>query len=141
MSLFRKLKEPVFLTESRSAELKLEQLQSIDANRLPADVRGRLEDEIKRTILGMKGERNLAYELQNSYMPMIVLQDLFLEQGTSSAQVDFLVITRKCVFVIECKNLYGNIQINSNGNFIRTVDWGAKKEEGMYSPVRQIRCT
>ena len=83
-----------------------------------------------------RGE-NVVYELKNSHMPMAVIQDLYLEQGTSSAQIDFLVITRKCVFVIECKNLYGNIQINNNGSFIRTGDWRTKIEEGMYSPVRQ----
>jgi len=137
MSLFRKLREPIFFEVSNSAGLKLEQLQSIDASRLPAGARDKLDADVKKTTLGIKGESNVAYELKNSSMPMAVIQDLYLEQGTSSAQIDFLVITRKCVFVIECKNLYGNIQINNNGSFVRTGDWRTKIEEGMYSPVRQ----
>jgi len=137
MNFFRKMRAPIFFEVSNSAGLKLEQLQSINASHLPADIRKKLEDDIKKTILGINGEQNVAYELQNSRMPMYALQDLHLSDGQSSAQVDFIVITRKCIFVIECKNLYGNIQINNNGDFIRKVDWKDKKEEGMRSPIRQ----
>lgn len=36
------------------------------------------------------------------------------------------------------KNLYGNIEINSKGDFIRTIDFGgSKKKEGIYSPITQ----
>lgn len=39
---------------------------------------------------------------------------------------------------IECKNLYGDIEIDSNGNFIRTIEFGGnKKKEGIYSPITQ----
>lgn len=44
----------------------------------------------------------------------------------------------KWVFLIECKNLYGNIEINSNGDFIRTMYYGNKPvKEGIYSPITQ----
>ena len=39
-----------------------------------------------------------------------VLHDIYLEIGDLSAQIDYLVITRKMVFVIECKNLIGDIE-------------------------------
>ena len=40
--------------------------------------------------------------------------------------------------MIECKNLVGNIDINSKGAFIRTVTYGTKKQkEGIYSPITQ----
>jgi len=55
-----------------------------------------------------------------------------------SAQIDYLVITRKINFVIECKNLYGNIEINAKGDFIRTIKYGDKfVKEGIYSPITQ----
>ncbi|MBQ1171336.1 MAG: NERD domain-containing protein [Lachnospiraceae bacterium] len=55
-----------------------------------------------------------------------------------SAQIDFLVITKRHLYVIECKNLIGNIEIDNNGNFIRSFDaFGKKIKEGIYSPITQ----
>jgi len=69
---------------------------------------------------------------------MIILHDLHIEYEGLSAQIDFLVITRKIIIVIECKNLYGNIEVTSSGEFIRTIDFGGKKlREGIYSPITQ----
>ena len=49
-----------------------------------------------------------------------------------------MIITRKCIFVIECKNLIGNIEVNNNGDFIRTLNFnGRYKKEGIYSPITQ----
>lgn len=64
---------------------------------------------------------------------------MYLETSSgTSAQIDFLVITNKLNFVIECKNLFGNIEINSKGDFIRTIQYGNKKyKEGIYSPITQ----
>lgn len=71
-------------------------------------------------------------------MPMYILHDVYLEDGDISAQIDYLVFTKKICFVIECKNLYGDIEINSAGDFIRTTDFrGRKKKEGIYSPLTQ----
>ncbi|MBR6736249.1 MAG: topoisomerase DNA-binding C4 zinc finger domain-containing protein, partial [Oscillospiraceae bacterium] len=43
-------------------------------------------------------------------------------------------------FVIECKNLLGNIEINNNGDFIRTFKYGNRTvKEGIYSPITQNR--
>ena len=83
-------------------------------------------------------EKNVEFELKNSHMPIYILHDLFLESGELSAQIDYLVITKTVCFVIECKNLYGNIEINDSGDFIRTMDFGGKKKkEGVYSPITQ----
>jgi superfamily II DNA helicase RecQ len=61
-----------------------------------------------------------------------------IEDGDLSAQIDYLVFTKKICFVIECKNLYGDIEINSSGDFIRTIEFGGKKKkEGIYSPITQ----
>jgi hypothetical protein len=63
-----------------------------------------------------------------------------LEHGDLSAQIDYVIITRKHIYVIECKNLFGNIEINSNGDFIRTISYGHHtKKEGLYSPITQNR--
>lgn len=69
---------------------------------------------------------------------MYILHDVYLEYSGLSAQIDYLVFTRKVCFVIECKNLYGNIEINNRGEFIRTVDYnGRYRKEGIYSPITQ----
>lgn len=65
---------------------------------------------------------------------------LYLEHNDLTAQIDYLIITKAHVYVIECKNLYGNIEINSNGDFIRTMTFGRyTKKEGIYSPITQNR--
>ena len=89
---------------------------------------------------GIFGEKTVRYELANSHIPMFVLHDLYLEYEGLTAQIDYLIITRKHQFVVECKNLYGNIEINSSGDFIRTFSYGRRtKKEGIYSPITQNR--
>ena len=68
------------------------------------------------------------FELKNSNMDMYVLQDIYIEtEDGRGAQIDFIVITEKITFFIECKNLVGNIDVDSKGNFVRTVTYGRKK--------------
>ena len=67
---------------------------------------------------------------------MFILHDLNLAFEGLSAQIDYLIVTRKCVFLLECKNLFGNIEINSNGNFIRRASHNKRYQtEGIYSPI------
>ena len=76
----------------------------------------------------------------HSHIPMYVLHDLFLEHNGLTAQIDYLIITRYHQFVLECKNLYGDIEINSSGDFVRTFSYGKfRKKEGIYSPITQNR--
>lgn len=97
-----------------------------------------IEKDIKYTEYGIAGEKNIEFELKNSHMPLYVLHDIYLKWEELSAQIDYLVFTPKICFIIECKNLYGNIEINNNGEFIRTIEYnGKKKKEGIYSPVTQ----
>jgi len=87
---------------------------------------------------GISGEETVAFELKNSFMPMLVLHDLYLEHEGLSAQIDYLVVTKKKIFIIECKNLFGNLEVNSKGDFIRTIGFNGKvKKEGIYSPITQ----
>jgi len=137
MGLFDKIKEPVFLKESSSASTQLAELQEL-AETAPSYIRARIEQDMKILSAGIFGEENIAFELRNSHMPMIILHDLYLTYGELSAQIDYLIITRKRNFVVECKNLIGDIEINSNGDFIRTINYNGKnKKEGIYSPITQ----
>lgn len=44
---------------------------------------------------GICGEDTIAFELKNSHIPMMVLHDLYLEHEGLSAQIDYLIVTRK----------------------------------------------
>jgi hypothetical protein len=137
MGLFDRMKEPVFLKESSNAEAQLEKLKALEPL-LNAEGQNIIKQDIKSLEYGIAGEKNIEFELKNSHMPMYILHDIYLEDGDLSAQIDYLVVTKKICFVIECKNLYGDIEINSSGDFIRTIEFGGrKKKEGIYSPITQ----
>jgi len=133
MALFGSPK-PVVLKEGSTAEEQLRQMEDAKGTLGPR-AEARLEKDLRLVRAGIDGERRILYELKNSHMDIFILQDLFLEHEGLTAQIDFLVITPQRNFVIECKNLVGNIEINSRGDFIRSFEGG--KREGIYSPITQ----
>jgi len=133
MKIFKRMKQPVFLKESSSAERQLKNLREL-APLLNKEGQEIINQDIKNIEYGIIGEKNIIFELKNSHIPMYVLHDVYLEDGDLNAQIDFLVFTKKICFVIECKNLYGNIEINGGGDFIRTTSYG---KTGIYSPITQ----
>lgn len=137
MALFNKLDKPVFLKEDSDVTDYISKLKSLQEKAV-GEVRERIEQEIKIAAIGEYGENNIAFELKNSGMPMYILRDIHLEIGDLTAQIDFIVVTRKIAFVIECKNLIGNIEIDNGGNFIREYEYKRKRiREGIYSPITQ----
>lgn len=129
--------ETVIYKESSDAKEYLRRLEELNV-RAEGSVKEKIEKEINFVRAGIIGEDTILYELKNSGMDMYVLHDICIECGELSAQIDFYVITPKLNFIIECKNLFGNIEINSKGEFIRTVEFGKKKyKEGIYSPITQ----
>ncbi len=137
MELFSK-PEVCVLKESNTAETYLQKLEKL-LPKAEGDTAKAIEKEIFVTKAGIAGENTIMYELKNSGMDLVVLHDLYLETSSdTSAQIDFLVITNKLIFVLECKNLFGNIEINNKGDFIRTIRYGNKYyKEGIYSPITQ----
>ncbi|HEY5556057.1 HRDC domain-containing protein [Acetobacterium sp.] len=137
MALFNKLNTPIFLKEGSDTTQYLNRLKELQDK-----ATGKVKDDIAREInlanYGEIGEKNIAFELKNSGMPMYIIHDLHLEFEELSAQIDYVVVTRKLIFFIECKNLFGNIDIDSQGNFIRNYSWNGKTvKEGIYSPITQ----
>ena len=137
MGFFNRMKEPVFLKKGSGLEERLEKLKSLEPL-LNEEGRVKLKQEIRNLEAGILGERNIAFELENSHMPMYIIHDLYLRDGDLTSQIDYLVVTRKICFIIECKNLYGNIEIDSQGTFVRTMEFGwQRRKEGIYSPITQ----
>ena len=87
------------------------------------------------------GEQNVYYELKNSFIPMLCFHDIRLEYNDYVAQFDFIVITTKFIYVLETKKLSGDIEVNSDGDFIRIFknnNGKVIKKEGMYSPFHKM---
>lgn len=139
MGFFDKLDSPVLYKESNDMKRQLERLEILQ-EKASDENKKLIAQDMRLLQYGDLGENNVQFELMNSFMPMLVLKDLQLEYEDLTAQIDFIVITRKLNFVIECKNLFGDIEVNSAGDFIRTLEFGGKKmQEGIYSPITQNR--
>ena len=131
------LKKPDFYKADSDAKKQLERLQQLYAT-APDRVKPQIERDMKLLAYGIAGEESVAFELNNSYLPIIVLHDLRLEHEGLSVQIDYLIITTKFCLVVECKNLFGNLEVNSRGEFIRELNFnGKRKKEGIYSPITQ----
>lgn len=137
MNLFQKKIGPVFLKETSDTAEFIDKLQKL-LERTNSQTAQEIEKQIKIAKYGEIGENNVAYELKTSGMDMYILHDIYLEKDNLTAQIDYLVITRKRVYVLECKNLIGNIEIDNSGNFVRSYELSGKKiREGIYSPITQ----
>lgn len=137
MGLFTKKIGPVFLKEESDTSEFIRKLQ-IFQGKADGELKEKIEKQIRLATYGQEGEKNVAFELKNSGIDMYILHDIYLESGDLSAQIDYIVITRKRIYVIECKNLFGNIEIDREGNFIRSYELFRKHiKEGIYSPITQ----
>lgn len=135
------IKEPTFIKEDTSAVQQLESLERL-LSETPTDAPCyiQIQRDIKLLRAGISGENNVAYELKSSFMPIYIFHDLFLEYRDLTAQMDYLVIHKNFILVIECKKLLGDIEITSKGDFIRifkTADGRTVNREGIYSPIVQ----
>lgn len=139
MGLFDRVKGPVFCKDDSDSEKQLSVLNSL-LEKASGDIADTIQQDICLVNAGILGEKQVRFELENSHIPMYVLHDVFLEHNKLTAQIDYIIITHHHIFVIECKNLYGDIEINSSGDFIRTITYGHRtKKEGIYSPITQNR--
>ncbi len=134
------LKEPQFVKEFSSENKNISNLQELLKEVSDEETANNIKNKINRLSYGLIGEKNVAYELKNSHMPILILHNLYLEFNGLTAQIDFVVVSEKFILVIECKNLVGEIDINNKGEFTRifkTSTGKVYKKEGMYSPIVQ----
>ena len=134
------LKEPKFVKEFSTENKNILNLQELLKETKDEETAKNIKNNINRLYYGLIGERNVAYELKNSHMPILILHNLYLEFDGLNAQIDFVVVGGKFILVVECKNLIGEIDINSKGEFTRifkTNTGKVYKKEGMYSPIVQ----
>lgn len=137
MGIFTKSIGPVFLKDASDTDTYIAKLQDL-LSQAPKEYKSQIQKQLNIANAGKYGESNIAFELKNSGMDMYILHDIYLEYGDLSAQIDYLVVTKKHIYVIECKNLIGSIEIDHTGAFIRKYEISGKSiKEGIYSPVTQ----
>ncbi len=133
------IKNPVFLKHFNKENSQIKDLEEL-LKTCDETSRKYIEQDIKKLKYGQIGENNVYYELINSFIPMICMHDLRLKYRGKIAQIDFLALTSKYIYVIECKNLMGDISITQEGEFIRYMKNSQGKvvsKQGMYSPIVQ----
>ncbi len=133
MGFFDKIKTCKVVKEGSTAEKDIAELKELLAA-CPEAEKVNMEQVIRNLEYGMKGEQSILFELKNSNFPMIVLQDLYLEHEDGAAQIDFLILTRGKNYIIESKNMYGDVTITDRGDFYRKVNGNSTK---IYSPITQ----
>ena len=139
MGLFSK-SEVVIIKDSCDSKEYLSKLQELRTSVPDSSVAAeKIDKEIAVTEAGIFGEDSILFELKNSGMNLVVIRDLYIQtEDGRSAQIDFFVITPYANVIIECKNLFGNIEINNKGDFIRSFEYkGRNYKEGIYSPITQ----
>jgi hypothetical protein len=103
-----------------------------------ADVRKRIEQEIRNIRAGIKGEEEAAYEINFHFgasKNYAVIHDLRIEVEGRVAQIDHLLIGRFLdIWVCETKNFCEGIAINEQGECSRFYN---NKPSGIASPFEQ----
>ncbi|HET6784840.1 MAG TPA: HRDC domain-containing protein [Erysipelotrichaceae bacterium] len=131
--------EPIIVKESNEASKQIIEMTRF-RNELNTEGQELIDDEIRLIQAGIYGEDSILYELKNSHLPIVVLRDLQLSFKGLHAQIDFIILTPRGHLVIECKNMIGDIEVNSNGDFIRKYTYGRRTiKSGIYSPITQNR--
>ena len=135
MGLFTKFTETVFLKQDSELEKRVEALKKLK-EKYPNNQD--IINDLQIAQAGLKGEKEIEFCLKNANIGMYVLHDINLEIDGLSAQIDYIVITPAKCYLIECKNMIGNITIDNNGQFIREYEVNGKKvKKAIESPLRQ----
>lgn len=135
----RTIHSPVFFKDFSRENHQLAALDQILDKLLDGEKKDSIERDIKFLKYGLDGENNVYFELKNSFLPILCLHDVRVAYEDYVAQLDFVVISNKFTCILETKKLSGNISIDHDGNFIRTMKnrYGKEYKEGIYSPVTQ----
>ena len=135
--MFDKFTDTIFIKKDSKLERQFQELNElIEKNPNDDD----LQRKLKLCKYGLDGEKKIEFQLQYANIGMYVLHDINMEYQDLKAQIDYIIITPAKTYFLECKNLVGNITIDSNGNFIREYTYGDKKiTEGIENPYTQAQ--
>ena len=119
MELFKKFTETIFLKENSNLENQILDLQKL-LEKNPQDEKAK--KDLKLLEYGLQGEKDIIFELKHANIGMYVLHDINIKYEDMTAQIDYVIVTKGYIYLVECKNLYGNITVNSEGQFQREYE-------------------
>ena len=125
--IFGKFKDVKLYYNGDTALKRLEKLEKLEKN-------NEVEYKINCIKKGINGENKILYTLMHSDIPMYILHDLNLEVDGFKSQIDFIVVTKKIIYIIESKDLNGNLDIEEDGTFTRRI---GKYKKGIKNPITQ----
>lgn len=135
MGIFKKFTDTIFLKETSDLEKQLNELKQLRDKVLDKD---KIDKDIRLLEYGIRGEKDIAFELKNANLGMYVLHDVTFECDGNKAQIDYLIFTKGYNYLVECKNLFGNITIDDTGQFRREYTINNRIiKESIYSPFTQ----
>ena len=85
--------------------------------------------------IGEIGENKVLDELKYSFYPMHIFKDISINIGEFQCQIDFVILTKKAMYLIECKNTKFNVKIDRTGSFY-LINEGKKNRT--FSVLNQI---
>lgn len=135
------IKSPiVYHTPDANLSISKQLTRLAETVEVPLDLE-KLAQHQKSFCIGESGEQQVLFELQHANVPMLILEDVYIEYDGFQAQLDFILITRQFIQVVEVKRLYGNIHVTDRGEFQRVIMKGNRvvNKEGMYSPINQVK--
>lgn len=138
-SQFKTITKPTAIKEFGAENDNLKALDDLVSKLNNDEKKELVNKEIKAMKRGLQGEKAVDFELKNCISPLLYLHDVRIEYDGLTSQIDYLVITKKYICVIETKQLLGDVNINEEGEFIRVYKNknGYENKEGMPSPIEQ----
>lgn len=132
---FNKFRDTVVIKDHSNLEVQLSEMRLIRDNL--AD-KTKIDLDMKLVEFGIQGEKEILYELKNANLGLYVLRDITIEIDDMRAQIDFVIVSKGYVYLVECKNMIGNIYVDNQGQFQREYTINDKKiKEAIYSPYTQ----
>lgn len=93
---------------------------------------------------GYDAERKVAFYLNRFFgenPDLLILNDLRVESGEITAQMDHLIIHQHGIIIIESKSVAGKLQVQDDGQWIRWYAQSNAKDKsiGMPNPIKQAK--
>ena len=130
MALFDNFYNTIFIKENSEIDNQIKTLYKIQEK---LNRKSMIKKDLKSLERGKRGEKNIHYELKTMSVGMYVLQDIKLQWKDLVAQIDFVVITKCYIYLIESKYFTADVKVNESGEFI--VDY--KNSKAVASPYNQ----
>lgn len=97
-----------------------------------------VEKDLVRMMRGYKGEKAMTYYLD--FLPnkdFYIFHNLRLPSGKYYFQLDYLILTRHYITILECKNFYGTLIFDEA--FKQLIRVANNQEEGFQDPISQAK--